>query len=184
MGAVGRAIAKRLAGFEMEMLYCDDIALTPEQESAWGARRVSLDELLRRSDFVLPMLPKTPDTLHLINAGTIARMKRGSHLVNASRGSVVDEQAVVEALRSGQLAGYAADVFEMEEWQRPDRPMGIPQALLENTAQTFFTPHLGSAVREARIEIERQAAHSIIQALHGQRPAGAVNALASGTVAV
>ena len=130
------------------------------------------------------MLPMTPETLHLINADTIARMKLGSHLVNASRGSVVDEQAVVEALRSGQLAGYAADVFEMEEWQRPDRPTGIPQALLDNTAQTFFTPHLESAVGEVRLEIERQAAHSIIQTLAGQRPGGAVNALASGAVAV
>lgn len=184
MGAVGRAIAKRLAGFEMKLIYCDDVALSTDQERAWGARRVSLNELLRESDFVMPMLPMTPDTLHLINADTIAQMKSGSHLVNASRGSVVDEQAVIDALRSGQLAGYAADVFEMEEWQRPDRPMAIPQALLDNTAQTFFTPHLGSAVKEVRLEIERQAARSIIQALGGHRPAGAVNDPLVGTVAV
>jgi phosphonate dehydrogenase len=184
MGAVGRAIAKRLAGFDMKLVYCDDIALDAEQEHAWGARRVSLEELLRESDFVVPMLPMTPQTLHLINAATIARMKPGSYLINASRGSVVDEQAVADALCNGHLAGYAADVFEMEEWQRPDRPKGIPRALLDNTAQTFFTPHLGSAVREVRIEIEREAAGNIIQALRGQRPSGAINDPIAGTVAV
>lgn len=184
MGAVGRAIAKRLAGFEMNLVYFDNIALDAEQERAWGARRVSLNELLRESDFVVPMLPMTPQTLHLINAETIAKMKPGSYLINACRGSVVDEQAVVDALRGGQLAGYAADVFEMEEWQRPDRPRGIPKALLDNTAQTFFTPHLGSAVKEVRLEIERQAALNIIQALGGQRPVGAINNPIPGTVAV
>jgi phosphonate dehydrogenase len=91
------------------------------------------------------------------------------------RGSVVDEQAVVAALETGRLAGYAADVFEMEEWTRPDRPRGIPRALLDNTAQTLFTPHLGSAVREVRLEIERQAAQNILQALTGQKPMGAIN---------
>lgn len=183
MGAVGRAIAKRLSGFDLELVYCDNVALGDEQEQAWGARRVGLDELLEQSDFVVPMLPMTPQTLHLINAGTIARMKPGSHLINACRGSVVDEQAVVDALRRGHLAGYAADVFEMEEWQRADRPHGIPQALLDNPSQTFFTPHLGSAVREVRIEIEHEAARNIIAALAGRQPSGAINRPA-GTGAV
>jgi phosphonate dehydrogenase len=175
MGAVGRAITKRLSGFDMRLVYCDNVALTDDQEQAWGARRVSLNELLATSDFVVPMLPLTQQTLHLFNADTISKMQPGSYLVNACRGSVVDEHAVVEALRTGRLAGYAADVFEMEEWARPDRPDGIPRALLDNTAQTFFTPHLGSAVSEVRIEIERQAASNIIQALAGDRPVGAIN---------
>ena len=175
MGAVGKAIAKRLSSFDMHVLYCDTVALTDEQERLWGARRTDLEPLLSTSDFVVPMLPMTPQTLHLLDSANIAKMKPGSYLINACRGSVVDEQAVVDALASGQLAGYAADVFEMEEWTRPDRPDGIPQALLANTRQTFFTPHLGSAVKEVRIEIERQAATSIIQMLCGQRPAGAIN---------
>ena len=175
MGAVGRAISKRLSGFDMKLVYCDNVALTNDQEQAWCVRRVSLDELLATSDFVVPMLPMTPQNLHLFNADTISKMKPGSYLINACRGSVVDEQAVVEALRIGKLAGYAADVFEMEEWARPDRPENIPRALLDNTAQTFFTPHLGSAVSEVRIEIERQAASNIIQALAGDRPVGAIN---------
>lgn len=175
MGAVGRAIAQRLAGFDMQILYCDHVALPTEQSAQWNARQVELDELLAASDFIVPMLPMTPETLHLINADTLARMRPGSYLVNACRGSVVDEAAVVAALASGRLAGYAADVFELEEWARPDRPRAIPQALLDNPAQTFFTPHLGSAVAEVRLEIERQAACNIIQALNGEAPAGAIN---------
>lgn len=175
MGAVGRAIAQRLAGFDMKLVYSDLVELDPQLARAWALERVSLDKLLRSSDFVVPMLPMTADTVHLINAESIARMRRGAHLINACRGSVVDEQAVAAALASGQLAGYAADVFEMEEWSRADRPRAIPPALLENTAQTLFTPHLGSAVREVRVEIERQAAMNIMQALCGQAPTGAIN---------
>jgi phosphonate dehydrogenase len=160
MGAVGQAIAKRLSTFDMKLVYCDNVALIGDLEQTWGARRLNLDELLATSDFVVPMLPMTPQNLHLINA---------------CRGSVIDESAVVEALRTGRLAGYAADVFEMEEWARPDRPESIPQALLENASQTFFTPHLGSAVKEVRMEIERQAATNILQVLAGERPVGAIN---------
>ena len=175
MGAVGRAIAKRLSSFDMKLIYCDNVALSDDQEQAWNARRVNLTELLATSDFVVPMVPMTPQTMHLFNTDTIGQMQPGTYLINACRGSVVDEQAVVEALRTGQLAGYAADVFEMEEWARPDRPDGIPRALLDNSAQTFFTPHIGSAVSEVRVEIERQAANNIIQALAGERPVGAIN---------
>lgn len=175
MGAVGKAVAKRLCGFDMELVYSDNVALDGELEKAWGLERLSLDSLLQRSDFIVPMLPMTARTFHLIDADSIASMKRGAYLINASRGSVVDEQAVAAALDFGQLAGYAADVFEMEEWTRPDRPAGIPQALLDNSGQTFFTPHLGSAVKEVRLEIERQAARNILQALSGQLPFGAIN---------
>ncbi len=181
MGAVGRAMAKRLAGFDMRLVYCDTVALGEEQERAWDLRRVTLSELLANSDFVVPMLPMTAQTFHLINGNTIKQMKRGCYLINACRGSVVDEQSVLAALREGQLAGYAADVFEMEEWTRAERPDGIPRELLENTAQTFFTPHLGSAVTEVRIEIERQAACNILQALSGERPAGAINTPVAST---
>jgi len=175
MGAVGRAIAQRLAGFEMNLLYCDPIPLNAEQEKAWHVQRVTLDELLEKCNYVVPMVPMAAETLHLIDATALAKMKTGSYLINACRGSVVDENAVIAALASGKLAGYAADVFEMEEWIRADRPQAIPKALLDNTAQTFFTPHLGSAVKEVRLEIERQAAMNIIQALAGEKPMGAIN---------
>ena len=175
MGAVGRAIARRLANFEMQILYTDRVALPDELEQAWNAKQVDLSELLSASDFVVPMLPMTPETLHLMNAGTIAQMRPGSYLINACRGSVVDERAVAAALDSGHLAGYAADVFEMEEWARADRPQAIPHTLLDDSARTLFTPHLGSADASVRREIELQAAASIVQALTGCVPQGAIN---------
>jgi phosphonate dehydrogenase len=102
-------------------------------------------------------------------------MKRGAYLINVSRGSVVDEEAVADALEGGHLAGYAADTFEMEDWARRDRPREISQRLLRLTDRTLFTPHLGSAVVTARREIERSAANNILQALRGERPSGAIN---------
>ena len=175
MGAVGRAIAQRLVGYEMRVLYSDPVALPKEKETQWSLERVDLAVLLATSDFVVPMVPYRDETRHMIDAGVLAQMKMGAFLINACRGSVVDEQAVVAALVSGQLAGYAADVFEMEEWTRPDRPDAIPQALLEDTQRTLFTPHIGSAVDSVRLEIELEAARNILQALRNETPQGAIN---------
>jgi phosphonate dehydrogenase len=175
MGAVGQAIAKRLQGYDMRVVYADPRPLAPAQEQAWKLERVTLEELLMRSDVVVPMVPLSPDTLHLVNADTLAQMKRGALLVNACRGSVVDEEAVADALASGQLAGYAADVFELEDWARADRPRAIAPRLLADPARTLFTPHIGSAVREVRFAIEMEAAANILQALSGEEPRGAIN---------
>lgn len=175
MGAVGQAIAQRLVGYEMRVWYSDPIALPEEKETRWNVERVELPALLAASDFVVPMVPYHDKTLHMIDAHALAQMKPGAYLVNTCRGSVVDEQAVVEALASGRLAGYAADVFEMEEWARTDRPRSIPQALLEDTEHTLFTPHIGSAVDVVRLQIELEAARNILQALRGEVPQGAIN---------
>ena len=175
MGAVGQAIAQRLVGYDMRVLYTDPVALPKEKEAQWGLDRVELPALLAASDFVVPMVPYRDETLHMIDSSALARMKTGAYLINTCRGSVVDEQAVVEALASGRLAGYAADVFEMEEWARPHRPHDIPQALLDDSERTLFTPHIGSAVDAVRIEIELEAARNILQALRGEIPQGAIN---------
>ena len=175
LGLVGRAVAERLKGFGMNLVYSDEISLLPDEEEQLGLTKVTFSGLLDSSDIVIPLLPLTDRTFHLFDRNALARMKKGSYLVNACRGSVVDEMAVVESLEKRHLAGYAADVFEMEDWIRPDRPRSIPKALLENTAQTFFTPHLGSAVDGVRIEIERYCARSILQALDGKIPEGKVN---------
>jgi len=175
MGAVGRAVAKRSLSYEMRVFYNDKQILAKRKDELGKLTFVSLEELLAKSDFVMPLLPLAPDTFHLINSRRIARMKRGSILVNVGRGSVVDEQAVVKALDSGHLAGYAADVFEMEDWVRADRPRHIPRALLDDVDRTFFSPHLGSAVAEVRKGIALQAARNILQALAGKRPDGAIN---------
>ena len=177
MGAVGQAIAQRLLGFDMQVLYTDIRTLSVSREHQLQVQHTSLGELLRNSDFVLPMVPMLPETYHLIDANALAEMKPGSLLVNVCRGSVVDEEAVVAALATGQLGGYAADVFEMEEWARADRPRHIPEALLNNTARTLFTPHLGSAVDIVRRAIAMDAAQNILQALRDEVPQGAINAV-------
>ena len=175
MGNVGQAVAKRLLGFDTSVIYHDIQRLPQNKEAGLRVTPVSLDALLRRSDFVLLTLPLTSCTKHLIHRGTIATMKRGSYIINTGRGSVVDECAVAEALKSGHLAGYAADVFEMEDWARLDRPRHLPEKLLALKDKTFFTPHLGSAVDEVRLEVTMEAARNIVQVLKGERPQGAVN---------
>ncbi len=102
-------------------------------------------------------------------------MNPDSYLINPARGSVVDEKAVAESLASGHLGGYAADVFEMEDWARAARPTRICQMLLDLPDRTFLTPHLGSAVEAARREIAMEAANNIVDALQGKRPRSAIN---------
>ena len=175
MGAVAQAIAARLQGYEMNLNYVDIKPLHPELEGRLGLRRVGMEQLLADSDYVVPMVPYNPDTFHLIDAASIAAMKNGAYLVNACRGSVVDEEAVADALASGKLAGYAADVFELEEWARLSRPQDIQERLLMDTERTLFTPHIGSAVDSVRLAIEMEAASNILQYLNDEIPQGAID---------
>jgi len=114
--------------------------------------------------------------VRLIDGAALARMRPGAFLVNVGRGSVVDEQAVLAALQTGRLGGYAADVFAMEDWARPGHPAQIPPGLLSHP-RTLFTPHLGSAVDSVRRDMSLAAARQVEQALRGQRPDHAVNDL-------
>lgn len=175
MGKVGQAIAQRLRGFEAELIYADVQALNPITEASLGVTRMSFEGLIGRSDYTIIATPLNAETLHLIDASAIRIMKPGAILVNPGRGSVVDEEAVSSALSDGLLAGYAADVFEFEDWARIDRPKSIPESLLNQSECTLFTPHIGSAVVEVRKAIEAQAAASILEALRGKRPTGAIN---------
>ncbi len=177
MGKLGKALVKRLVGFEMNLLYTDPIPLTPQQEKDWKISRLTLEELLQKSDYVVLMVPLVADTYHLINENTLKLMKPNSFLINPCRGSVVDENAVAAAIKSEHLAGYAADVFEMEDWAIANRPQTINNALLTNTNHTFFTPHLGSAVNQVRLEISLEAAKNIVQGLTRKVPQGAINHL-------
>jgi len=170
-GLVGQAIARKLLGFGCRILAFDT---RPFSESA-GIERVAFDDVLKLSDFVVLGLPLTEATTGLIDAEAIGRMRRGALLVNPARGSLVDEAAVADALESGHLGGYAADVFECEDWARPHRPMSIDARLTAPGAPTVLTPHIGSAVTSARRQIELSAATSILEALAGQVPAGLVN---------
>lgn len=175
MGAVARAAARRLGAFGMEMLYFDSRPVGGSEEKALGIEFCGLDELLGASDFVAPLLPLAQSTMHLIGRSALEKFKRGAYLVNVGRGSVVDEEAVADALESGRLAGYAADVFEMEDWARPDRPPCVPPRLLNPELNTLFTPHLGSATDEARRAITREAIAQVRAVLSGRTPPNAVN---------
>ncbi|MEM8778792.1 MAG: phosphonate dehydrogenase [Cyanobacteria bacterium P01_G01_bin.49] len=175
MGQLGKALAQRLVGFDMKLFYYDPVPLEPELEKTWKIKRLSWQSLLKQSKYLVLNVPLQPETFHLINDDTIAQMQPGSYLINPCRGSVVDEEAVAQAIKSGHLAGYGADVFEREDWARKERPHHIPQSLLSDRASTFFTPHLGSAVHQVRYEIAHQAAQNILQVLDGQVPQGKVN---------
>jgi phosphonate dehydrogenase len=101
-------------------------------------------------------------------------MKAGALLINIGRGSVVNERAVADALETGSLGGYAADVFEMEDWALPDRPNAIEERLRSHP-RTLFTPHLGSAVTRVRQAIELRAVDNIADVLEGRAPRDAIN---------
>jgi phosphonate dehydrogenase len=172
MGRVGRAIARRAAAFGPRRLLGHDAgAAWPEQ--ALGVERAGLEELFRACDFVFLALPLTAETLHLIGDRLLAAA-RGVRLVNIGRGGVVDELAIARALEVGWLAGYAADVFELEDWATPGRPREVPTALRALEDRTVFTPHLGSAVTEVRRRIETAAARNLVAALSGLSPPDAV----------
>jgi phosphonate dehydrogenase len=161
LGAVGSAIAARLQGFGCRLVGHDPSASAPR-----GVASCGLDELFASSDLIILAAPLTPTSRHLIDRSTIAAMKPGARLVNVGRGSTVDERAVADALEDGRLGGYAADVFELEDWGLPDRPRRVDPRLLAHPA-TVFTPHLGSAVDEVRLAIALRAADNVIDVLTG-----------------
>jgi phosphonate dehydrogenase len=174
MGQLGQAIARRLAGFEAALVYYDEHPLSADAERALSASRRSLEEVAEVSDVLVIALPLTDGTRHLVDSALIRCMRPGAFVVNVGRGSVVDEEAMAAALEAGQAGGYAADVFAMEDWLLPGRPVAIPSGLLSHP-RTLFTPHLGSAVDDVRRRMSMQAARQVRQALAGQRPDNAVN---------
>ncbi|MDP2409210.1 MAG: phosphonate dehydrogenase [Pseudolabrys sp.] len=171
MGKVGCAIAQRLSGFGCTLLGVD-----PGAEMPPGVTGRDLRSALAESDYVVLAAPLTPASHHLIGKAALAAMKPGALLINIGRGSVVDENAVADALEQGRLGGYAADVFEMEDWALPDRPLTIDPRLRTHP-RTLFTPHLGSAVAQVRRAIEARAVVNILDALAGRRPRDAINRL-------
>jgi len=179
MGAIGQAIARRLVPFGVVQRYADPLPLDARAEAALGlSHEPEVADLLAWSDYLMLGAPLTTDTQHIIDAAALAKVRPGCLLINPARGSLVDEAAVLSVLESGRLGGYAADVFEMEDWALADRPRAIDPKLTTHPA-TLFTPHLGSAVVEVRRAIERRAADNILDALGGHIPRDALNPTAS-----
>lgn len=164
-GRIGSEVAKRSTGWDMPILYYHR-SPNPDIENRFGARRVSLEQLLRESDFVSIHLPLTPETHHLINRQTLRLMKPTAFLINTARGPIVDEAALVEALQHNRIAGAALDVFENE----PKMQAGL--AGLENVV---LAPHIGSATIETRTAMARKAAENLLAALQGKQPPDIVN---------
>jgi len=117
-GCVGRAIAGRLVGFQSRILALDEVDTQPPQSLANHVTMTNRDDLLAETDFLILALPLTAQTLHILDRDTIARVKPGARIINPARGSLVDEAAIADAIEAGHLAGYAADVFECEDWAR------------------------------------------------------------------
>jgi lactate dehydrogenase-like 2-hydroxyacid dehydrogenase len=154
MGRIARAVAKRAHhGFDMRVIFHDPYPPTPDVARGLGAEpRERLEQVLEEADFVSLHCPATPETRHLMNAERLARLKPGAYLINTARGDVVDEAALVAALRGGRLAGAGLDVFEKE-------PQVSPELLaMENVV---LLPHLGSATRETRIAMGMRALENL-----------------------
>jgi glyoxylate reductase len=167
LGAIGRATAHRAHAFGMEIVYAGPRRVSEETETELGgARRVPLMQLLASSDVVTLHTPLTPDTRHLINSTALRQMRSDAYLVNTARGPIVDEAALVKALRSDKIAGAALDVFENE----PDVHPGLLE--LDNVV---LIPHLGSATIETRTAMAVLAAQNAVAVLRGEKPPTAVN---------
>jgi len=164
MGRIGAAVARRAAAFGMSVVY-HNRRRSPEVEALTGARLVSLDELLRTSDFVTLHCPLTEATHHLIDAEALRSMKRTAVLVNTARGPVVDEEALAEALEAGELWGAGLDVFEREPLVT-ERLVRLPNVLL--------APHTGSATVVARDGMARLCAQAVVTVLAGGIPPNVV----------
>lgn len=166
LGEIGEAVARRARGFRMRILY-HSRTRKPALEADLGLEFRDLHSLLADSDFVSLHTPLTPQTRHLLGPAAFAAMKPGAILVNTARGGIVDQDALVEALRSGSLGGAALDVTDPEPLP-PSHP-------LYSFPNVIITPHIGSASRATRARMAEMAAANILAVLAGSEPPNPVN---------
>lgn len=165
LGRIGRSVAARAAAFRMRLIACEQY---PDQDfvKAHGIELVELPQLLAESDYVTLHTPLNENTRHLINRQTLAAMKPGSYLINTARGGLVDEAALIEALRSGHIAGAGLDVFEQEP-----TPASNPLLKLENMV---FSPHLAGGDFQSNEDMALESAQNIVALHRGEWPGNAV----------
>lgn len=161
MGKIGSAVARRAQGFGMRILYTTAHGPKPQLEEELGCSYVSLEELLRESDFLSLHCKLAPDTEHRIGKSELSMMKRGAFLINTARGKIVDEEALAEALEKGTIAGAGLDVFEYEP--------RVTEKLL-TLKNTVLTPHLGASSADNRLRMAEIAAQCTRDALSGVMP--------------
>jgi glyoxylate reductase len=161
MGRIGQAVARRAAPFGMHVIYHSRTRLASDLEVGLGVEWVDFDGLIARSDVLSLHAPLTPETRHAIDAESLRRMRPGAFLVNTARGALVDEAALVDALRDGRLAGAGLDVYECEPQIHPGL-LDLPNVTL--------LPHIGSATRETRTRMAVLAARNVHAVLTGGPP--------------
>ena len=166
MGQIGQAVAKRMKAFDMNIIYAQRTRLDPEVEAQFGAKFVSLDELIKTSDVLSLHCPLNDQTHHMIGAPQFKQMKSSAYLINAARGPVIDEAALLTALKASELAGAALDVYEAE----PNVDDGFK--VLDNV---ILTPHVGNATVEARDAMAAIVAKNTVRVDQGQEPLHIVN---------
>ncbi len=166
LGRIGREVARRARGLDMEVIGYDP-ALSDSRCRELGVEPVELDELLEKADYVTLHVPLNDSTRHMIGREQLAKMKRGAFLINCSRGGVVDEEALAEAVESGHLAGAALDVYEGEP-----EPFDSPVMRVENIVTT---PHLGASTAEAQVSAAVDVAEQVVEVLRGGQARNAVN---------
>ncbi|MBR7798898.1 2-hydroxyacid dehydrogenase [Undibacterium fentianense] len=167
MGRIGQAIARRAAGFGMQVIYHNRQRLDPDIElKAHCAEYVDRETLFSASDHLILALPFTPEVRHSIGVAEISRMKRSATLINIARGGIVDEDVLIDALRTGQIAGAGLDVFENEP--------NFNRAFLD-LKNVVLTPHIASASEQTRRAMVSQAINNVIAAVKGEIPPNLIN---------
>ncbi len=166
LGAIGTAVARRGRGFGMRVLYTKRHRLSPSEERERGVEFAPLDRLLAESDFVSVHAPQTPETRHLIGEPQLRRMKPTAYLINTARGPLVDEAALVTALKNHWIAGAGLDVYEQEPSVSPG---------LLDLANVVLTPHIGSAEQDTRETIAGVVVDNILAFARGERPPNVFN---------
>jgi glyoxylate/hydroxypyruvate/2-ketogluconate reductase len=165
-GRIGRRVARRALGFDMKVLYHDGLKADAEIERSCNAAFVSMDELLARSDILTIHVPYAPSTHHLVGARELAKMKPGAILIHAARGGVVDDAALIAALKSGRLAGAGLDVYENEPNLNP---------AFVSLQNVVLTPHIASSSAATRHAMALLAAQNLVAALTTGKPPNLLN---------
>jgi len=166
LGRIGQRVARRAKGFDMKIVYTDIIRMPQSNEEELGVRFIDKKTLFMESDFVTLHVPLIPETRHYVSTAELDLMKPTAILINASRGPVVDEKALVQALQGGKIAGAGLDVYERE----PE----IEPALIR-MKNAVLVPHIASASYETRLRMAKMAAENLVAGLTGRRPPNLVN---------
>jgi lactate dehydrogenase-like 2-hydroxyacid dehydrogenase len=166
LGRIGQGVARRAKGFSMRILYTDIVRASPSVETQLETHYVDKKTLMAESDFITIHVPLTPQTMHYISTDEFSLMKPTTILINASRGPIVNEKTLVQALQKRKIAGAGLDVYEREPQVEP--------ALLQ-MYNVILAPHIASASRDTRLRMATMAAENLIDGLTGKRPPNLVN---------